>query len=79
MINLDKNQREVPIFKIFAELMIPNVTVQPQIDEVQVYLNRVVKTIISISKYISQWSKNRQRVSKIISLLSSNFDRKFFF
>ncbi|CAF4402891.1 unnamed protein product [Rotaria socialis] len=60
-LNYDQNQRDVPIFKIFAELLIPTVTVQPPIDEVQIYLNKAVKAIISISKYISQWSKDRSR------------------
>jgi hypothetical protein len=61
-----RNRREPPVFKVFAELSIPIVTIQPTIDEVQVYLNKVVQTIISISKNISQWNKDRPRVSGVI-------------
>ena len=61
-----RNRREVPIFKVFAELAIPNVIVRPSIDEVQIYLNRVVQTIISVSKNISQWDKDRSKVNKIL-------------
>ncbi|CAF0809445.1 unnamed protein product [Rotaria sordida] len=57
----DQNYREVPIFKVFAELIIPNITLQPQIDEVQSYLNKAIHTIINISKNISQWSKDRKK------------------
>ncbi|CAF1008159.1 unnamed protein product [Rotaria sordida] len=57
----DQNSREVPIFKVFAELIIPNITLQPQIDEVQSYLNKAIHTIINISKNISQWSKDRKK------------------
>ena len=48
---------------MFAELAIPNVTIQPSTDEVQSYLQKAVHTIVSISKSISQWNKDRQRVS----------------
>ncbi len=61
----DRNRREPPVFKLFAELSIPNVIVRPTIDEVQTYLNKVVQTIISISKNISQWDKTRSKVSQI--------------
>ncbi|CAF3405686.1 unnamed protein product [Rotaria sp. Silwood1] len=57
----NQSSREIPIFKIFAELIIPNITLQPQIDEVQSYLNKAVHIIIAISKNISQWSNDRQR------------------
>ena len=50
-----RNRREVPMFKIFAELSIPNIVIRPTVDEVQIYLNKVVQTIVSISKNISQW------------------------
>lgn len=58
-----RNHREAPVFKVFAELAIPNITIQPSTDEVQGYLHKAVTTIVSISKSISQWNKDRQRVS----------------
>ena len=33
-----QNHREAPVFKVFAELAIPNVAIQPPTDEVQTYL-----------------------------------------
>ncbi len=62
-IYLDRNRREAPVFKVFAELSIPNVIIRCTIDEVQIYLNRVVQTIISVSKNISQWDKDRSKVN----------------
>lgn len=65
-----QHHREAPVFKIFAELIIPNVTVRPSIDEVQMYLNRSVQTIISVSKCISQWDKDRSsQVCRILSAI----------
>jgi hypothetical protein len=51
------------VFKVFAELAIPNVTMQPSTDEVQSYLQKAVHAIVSVSKSISQWDKDRPRVS----------------
>ncbi|CAF0729412.1 unnamed protein product, partial [Didymodactylos carnosus] len=56
-----RNHREAPVFKVFAELAIPNVVVQPPADEVQLYLNKAVQTILSVAKSVSQWSKERNR------------------
>jgi len=78
-----RNRREAPVFKVFAQLAIPNVTIQPTIDEVQIYLNKVVQTIISISKNISQWDKDRsqKRVNKpeppppLVDVQTSEHDR----
>ncbi len=47
---------------------------QPTSDEVQIYLNKAVQTIISISKNISQWNKDRPRVSEIIGNLNKEND-----
>ncbi len=63
-LSLGRNHREAPVFKVFAELAIPNVTIQPPTDEVQVYLNKAVQTIVSVAKSISQWNKDRPRVSQ---------------
>ncbi|CAF0837526.1 unnamed protein product [Adineta steineri] len=59
-----RHHREAPLFKVFAELSNPNVTVRPPTEEVQLYLNKAVQTIVSVSKTISQWSKDRQRQKK---------------
>lgn len=59
-----RNHREAPVFKVFAELALPIVTIHPPTEEVQIYLNKAVQTIVSIAKNVSQWDKNRQRVSE---------------
>ncbi|CAF0723345.1 unnamed protein product [Didymodactylos carnosus] len=56
-----RNNHEAPVFKVFAELAIPNIVVQPPTDEVQLYLNKAVQTILSVAKNISQWSKDRTK------------------
>jgi len=45
------------------------------VDEVQIYLSKVVQTIISVSKNISQWNKEKQRVSNYHRM---NSDWKFY-
>lgn len=66
---LGRNHREAPVFKVFAELAIPNVTIHPSTDEVQGYLQKAVHTIVSVAKNISQWNKDRQRVNTFSFLL----------
>jgi len=58
-----RSHREAPVFKVFGELAIPNVTIRPSTDEVQIYLNKAVQTIVAVAKNISQWNKDRPRVS----------------
>lgn len=53
------------MFKVFAELIIPNLTVRPSIDEVQSCLNKIVQIIVSIAKNISQWNLNFETVGKL--------------
>ncbi|CAF0880138.1 unnamed protein product [Rotaria sordida] len=60
-LSYSRNHQEAPVFKVFAELAIPNVAIQPPADEVQIYLNKAVQTIVSVAKTISQWDKNRKR------------------
>ena len=52
----------VPMFKVFAQLEIPNVRIKPSADEVQSFLNKAVQAIISVSKNVLQWGKDGQRV-----------------
>ncbi|CAF5177685.1 unnamed protein product, partial [Rotaria magnacalcarata] len=37
------NHHEAPVFKVFAELAIPIVTIQPPTDEVQILLSKAVQ------------------------------------
>ncbi|XP_043921724.1 dynein axonemal heavy chain 5-like [Protopterus annectens] len=48
-----------PIFRTNITLSIPNIVMVPALDEVQQALNRAVEYIVSITKGVSQWSKER--------------------
>lgn len=60
---IGRSNREAPVFKVFGELAIPNVTIRPPTEEVQMYLNKAVQAIVAVAKTISQWSKDTKRVS----------------
>jgi len=46
-------------------LIIPNLTVRPSVDEVQICLNKIVQIIVSMAKNISQWNINFEPVGKL--------------
>ncbi|ESO89757.1 hypothetical protein LOTGIDRAFT_192667 [Lottia gigantea] len=60
----DSKKDSRPFFRTSAVLAIPNIVMQPALDEVQQALNKTVQTIISVSKGVSQWSKERKRRAK---------------
>lgn len=60
----EKVKKETPVFKCYAILAIPNITMQPALDEVQQSLNKAVQLIIGVSKHISLWSKERRGAKK---------------
>ena len=60
----EKSKKEKPVFKCFAILAIPNITMQPALDEVQQSLNKAVQLVIGVSKQISLWDKERLSSSK---------------
>ncbi|XP_045464260.1 dynein axonemal heavy chain 5 [Harmonia axyridis] len=56
----EKNQK--PIFLLNAILMIPKVSIQPNLDEVQEVLALAGKNITSVSKGVGQWSGGKLQV-----------------
>ncbi|KAM7382615.1 hypothetical protein PAMP_002338 [Pampus punctatissimus] len=50
------------IFRVSVTLSIPNITMVPALEEVQQALNRAVECVVSVSKGVGQWSK--ERISK---------------
>uniref|UniRef100_A0A673GVC6 Dynein heavy chain 5, axonemal-like n=1 Tax=Sinocyclocheilus rhinocerous TaxID=307959 RepID=A0A673GVC6_9TELE len=52
-----------PIFRVGVCLAIPNIITVPGLDEVQQALNRAVDCVVSVSKGVGQWSK--ERISKV--------------
>uniref|UniRef100_A0A8C8C8Z2 Dynein, axonemal, heavy chain 5 n=1 Tax=Oncorhynchus tshawytscha TaxID=74940 RepID=A0A8C8C8Z2_ONCTS len=57
-----KGSGQQPIFRTSVTLSIPNITMVPALDEVQQALNRAVESVVSVSKGVGQWSK--ERISK---------------
>ena len=57
----DNKRDHQPFFHCDAVLAIPNINMQPQLDEVQQAVNRAVQRVISVSKGVSQWSKELRR------------------
>ena len=59
---IDKDSKShSPFFKCFAVLSIPNIIMQPAQDEVQQAVNKAAQMIISVSKGVTQWSKERKK------------------
>uniref|UniRef100_A0A3Q1JPI4 AAA+ ATPase domain-containing protein n=1 Tax=Anabas testudineus TaxID=64144 RepID=A0A3Q1JPI4_ANATE len=50
------------IFRVSVILSIPNIAIIPALEEVQQALNRAVECVVSVSKGVGQWSK--ERISK---------------
>uniref|UniRef100_A0A3P8Q8G2 Dynein axonemal heavy chain 5 n=1 Tax=Astatotilapia calliptera TaxID=8154 RepID=A0A3P8Q8G2_ASTCA len=50
-------------FSVNMTLSIPNIVMVPALEEVQQALNRAVECVVSVSKGVSQWSK--ERISKV--------------
>ena len=50
-----------PFFRTNAVLAIPNVIMVPTLDEVQQSLNKAAHLILSVSKGVAQWNKERRK------------------
>ncbi|XDV39791.1 hypothetical protein PO909_008980 [Leuciscus waleckii] len=61
---IHKGSGSQPIFKAGVCLTIPNIIMVPGLDEVQQALNRAVDFVVSVSKGVGQWSK--ERISKVL-------------
>ncbi|KAM6935223.1 dynein axonemal heavy chain 5 isoform 4-T4 [Lycodopsis pacificus] len=57
-----KNSGEQAIFRVNVTLSIPNIAMLPALEEVQQALNRAIECVVSVTKGVSQWSK--ERISK---------------
>ena len=53
-----------PLFAANVTLQIPNVTMQPALDEIQQCLNKVAQYVVSVSKGVSQWNKTCKALVK---------------
>ncbi|XP_049585235.1 dynein axonemal heavy chain 5 [Syngnathus scovelli] len=50
------------IFRVNATLSIPNIAIIPTLEDIQQALNRTVECVVSVSKGVGQW--NKERISK---------------
>ncbi|KAF4087596.1 hypothetical protein AMELA_G00072460 [Ameiurus melas] len=57
-----KSGGQRPIFRARMCLSIPNIVMMPALEEIQQGLNKAVECVVSVSKYVGQWSK--ERISK---------------
>ncbi|XP_071325116.1 dynein axonemal heavy chain 5 isoform X1 [Trachinotus anak] len=57
-----KSGSQQAIFRVNVTLSIPNIAMVPALEEVQQALNRAVECVVSVSKGVGQWSK--ERISK---------------
>jgi hypothetical protein len=55
-----------PVFLLHATLMIPAVTVKPNLEDVQEALTSVGKIITGVAKGVAQWNSRGGKVRKII-------------
>ena len=59
---IDKEEKNhSPFFKCYAVLAIPIIVMQPALDEVQQAVNKAAQFVISVSKGVSQWNKDRKK------------------
>ncbi|CAH3041642.1 unnamed protein product [Pocillopora meandrina] len=54
-----------PLFSANVTLQIPNITMQPALDEIQQGLNKAAQYVVSVSKGISQWCKTCKALIKV--------------
>ena len=56
----DQNSRNlIPFFQCAAVLSIPNIVLQPALDEVQGAVTKAAHTIVQVASGVSQWNKDR--------------------
>ena len=57
LVDPNESKEHHPFFRCNAVLAIPNVIMQPALDEVQQSVNKAAHMVINVSKGISQWNK----------------------
>jgi dynein heavy chain len=61
---MGSKRREVPVFKAYAILAIPNINMQPTLDDIQHTVTKAVQLVLMTTKQINQWKDLRKRVVK---------------
>jgi dynein heavy chain len=60
----ENNNALTPLFKAYVTLQIPNITMQPALDEIQQALNKAAQYVVSVSKGVSLWNKTCKALTK---------------
>lgn len=68
----DSKRDSRPFFRTNVTLAIPNIVMQPALDEVQQGLSKAVQHVLSVCKGIAQWSKERKQPAKVNSCRDSS-------
>ena len=58
---LSGGRSEFPFLRCEATLAIPNVVMQPTLDEVQQTVNKAVQYVLAVFKAVAQWSSGTQK------------------
>lgn len=64
-----------PVFILHSVLMIPKVSIQPSLDEVQDILIRAGKTITGVAKGVGQWTAGRPQVSYVLVFSATPYNK----
>lgn len=68
--NGEGRKKDCPFFRCNLGLAIPNIVMQPTLDEVQQVVNKAVQMVVGVSKGVMQWSKERKsKVSFFFKIL----------
>lgn len=55
-----------PMFLLHSTLMIPNISIRPNLDELQEALIAAGKNMTATSKGVAQWTSSKENVGKFI-------------
>lgn len=55
----NRSRAQQAIFRVDVVLSIPDIVINPALERVQEALNQVVECVVSVSKGVGQWSKER--------------------
>uniref|UniRef100_A0A3P9J502 Dynein, axonemal, heavy chain 5 n=1 Tax=Oryzias latipes TaxID=8090 RepID=A0A3P9J502_ORYLA len=56
---LNRNRAQQAVFRVDVVLSIPDIVINPALEKVQEALNQIVECVVSVSKGVGQWSKDR--------------------
>lgn len=62
MVDPDQMVARKPIILLYSTLMIPNVSIKPNLDDLQETLTIVGKNISGVSKGVAQWTSSKDNV-----------------